>query len=206
MVECLLSVVAGAHRVVCYLKPVQVGFVCVCVALFIQNEKRMRSIIQNVYKLSEDFAKPYFHKYWTEIHDITTIWKRNVCSFIVTLNAFDVRPQSGTSHKICLRGFGGNGSIAWTSAVSQMGRTSNAFKVTMKLQTFLFQMVVTSCISARYLWKYGFAKSSDNLYALCIWLKNIFVACDMLDTFAAGMLLHMLLYKQYYYFQLSTMI
>ena len=35
----------------------------------------------------------------------------------------------------------------------------------MKLQTFLFQMVVTSRISAQYLWKYGFAKSSDNLYA-----------------------------------------
>ena len=32
-------------------------------------------------------------------------------------------PQSGTSHKICLRGFGGNGSIAWTSAVSHVGRT-----------------------------------------------------------------------------------
>jgi len=33
-----------------------------------------------------------------------------------------------------LRGFGGNGSIAWTSAVSHVGRTSNAFKVAMKLQ------------------------------------------------------------------------
>jgi len=39
--------------------------------------------------------------------------------------------------------FGGNGSIAWTSAVSHVGRTSNAFKVT---------MVVTSCISVQYLW------------------------------------------------------
>jgi hypothetical protein len=47
---------------------------------------------QGVYKLSEYFAKPYFHKYWTKIHDVTTIWKRNVCSFIVTLNAIDVRP------------------------------------------------------------------------------------------------------------------
>ena len=56
-------------------------------------------------------------------------------------------PHSGTAHKTCLRGFGGNGSIAWTSAVSHGGRTSNAFKVTMKLQTFLFQMVATSCIS-----------------------------------------------------------
>jgi len=36
-------------------------------------------------------------------------------------------PQSGMSHKTCLRGFGGNGSITWTSAVSHVGRTSNAF-------------------------------------------------------------------------------
>ena len=35
-------------------------------------------------------------------------------------------PQSGTSHKPCLRWFGGNGSIAWTSAVSHVGRTSIA--------------------------------------------------------------------------------
>jgi len=126
------------------------------------------TVLKSAYKLSEDFAKPYFHKYWTEIHDVTAIWNRNVCSFIVALNAFDVRPQSGTSYKTCFRWFGGNGSIAWTSAVSHVGRTSNAFKVTMKLQTFLFQMVVTSCISVQYLWKYGFAKSSNNLYALCI--------------------------------------
>jgi len=30
-------------------------------------------IVQSAYKLSEDFAKPYFHKYCTEIHDVTTI-------------------------------------------------------------------------------------------------------------------------------------
>jgi len=60
--------------------------------------------------------------------------------------------------KNCLRKFGGIGSIAWTSAVSHARRTSNAFKVTMNLQTFLFQMLVTSCISVQYLWKYGFAK------------------------------------------------
>ena len=76
-------------------------------------------------------------------------------------------PQLGTSHKTCLRGFGGNWSIAWTFAMSHVGRTSNAFKVTMKLHTFLFQMVVTPCIYVQYLWKYGFAKSSDNLYASC---------------------------------------
>ena len=39
---------------------------------------------------------------------------------------------------------------------------------TMKLQTFFLQMVVTSCISFQYLGKYGFEKSSDNLYAPCI--------------------------------------
>jgi len=78
-------------------------------------------------------------------------------------------PQSGTSHKKCLRGFGGNGSIAWTSAVSHEGRTSNAFKVTMKLKTFPFQMVVILCVSVQYLWKYGFAKSSENLCAPCIY-------------------------------------
>ena len=53
--------------------------------------------IQGAYKLSEDFAKPYFHKYWTEIYDVTTIWKRNICSFIVTLSAFDVRPTCDTA-------------------------------------------------------------------------------------------------------------
>ena len=53
--------------------------------------------IQGAYKLPEDFAKPYFHKYWTEIHGVTTIWKRNVGSFIVTLNAFDVRPTCDTA-------------------------------------------------------------------------------------------------------------
>jgi hypothetical protein len=81
-------------------------------------------------------------------------------------------PQSGTSHSTCLRGFGGNGSIAWTFAVSHVGRTSNPFKVAMKLQTFLFQMVVTSCISVQYLCKYGFAKYSYNLYAPCIYGYN----------------------------------
>ena len=82
-------------------------------------------------------------------------------------------PQSGASHKTCLRGFSGKGSIAWISAVSHGGRTSNAFKATMKMQTFLFQMVVTSCIYVQYLWKYGFAKSSGNIYASCIFTVHL---------------------------------
>jgi hypothetical protein len=38
----------------------------------------------------------------------------------------------------------------------------------MKLQTFIFQMSVISSISVQYLRKYGFANSSVNLYAPCI--------------------------------------
>ena len=79
-----------------------------------------------------------------------------------------MRPTCDTADVQVILPFGGNGSIAWTSAVSHVGRTSNPFKVTMKQQTFLFQMVVISCISVQYLGKYGFAKSSDNLYASCI--------------------------------------
>ena len=70
--------------------------------------------VQGAYKLSEDFAKPYFHKYWTEIHDVTNIWKRNVCSFIVTLNAFDVRPTCDTTAvqaMLPFQPFGGNGNM-----------------------------------------------------------------------------------------------
>ena len=38
-------------------------------------------------------------------------------------------------------------------------------------------MVVTSCISVQYLWKYGFAKSSDNLYAPCTYLSSWITLC-----------------------------
>jgi hypothetical protein len=62
-----------------------------------RTERDMTENIQSVYKLSKYFAKPYFHKHWTEIYNVTTIWKRNVCSFIVTLNAFDVRPTCETA-------------------------------------------------------------------------------------------------------------
>ena len=88
--------------------------------------------------------------------------------YLVSSYTRHILPFSYTRHILPFPPFGGNGSIAWTSAMSHVGRTSNAFKVTMKLQTFLFQMVVTSCISVQYLWKYGFAKSSINLHAPCI--------------------------------------
>ena len=130
--------------------------------------------MQGAYKLSKDFAKPYFHKYQTwqcaisscEVSSRTMFTSHHFQRHYQNCESIST-PQSGTSHKTRLRGFGRNGSIAWTSAVSHVWRTSNAFKVTMKLQTSLFQMVVTSCISVQYLWKHGFAKSSGNLYAPC---------------------------------------
>ena len=137
---------------------------------FWEVASEIAKILQGAYKVSEDFAKPYFHKYWTEIHDVTTIWKRNVCSFIVTLNAFDVRPTCDTADVQAVLTFPPNPLKHILCDVSHVGRTSNAVKVTMKLQTFLFQMVVTSCISVQYLWKYGFAKSYDNLYTSYILL------------------------------------
>ena len=131
------------------------------------GEERENYTVTNLYRVRIDYRrilrKPYFHKYWTDIHDVTTIWKRNVCSFIVALNAFDVRPTCDTADVQAILPFPPNPLKHIFCDVSDCGCTSSAFKVTMKLQTFLFQMVVTSCISVQYLWKYGFAKSSDNL-------------------------------------------
>jgi hypothetical protein len=62
-------------------------------------------------------------------------------------NNFVTEDVSVIKESVARGGFSGNGSIAWTSAVSHVERTSNVFKVTMKLQTFLFQMLVTSRIS-----------------------------------------------------------
>src|SRR5215475_10574752 len=96
--------------------------------------------IQGAYKLSRGFIT-----FVSITHSERNIWSRTM----FTSHHFQRHcqncdsastPQSGTSHKACLRGFDGNGSIAWTSAVSHVGRTLNAFKVTMKLRTFLFQM------------------------------------------------------------------
>ena len=103
------------------------------------------------------------------LRDVTVLWLFNARSdgnleVVVlqrrrsegVLNSFvtedlSSRKRSRGQAKCYRRGFGANGSIALTSAVSHVGRTSNAFKVTMKLQTFLFQMVVTSCIYIQYL-------------------------------------------------------
>jgi hypothetical protein len=64
----------------------------VSVYLMITVHKK-RAKIQGAYKLTEYFAKPYFHKYLTEIRDVTTIWKRNVFSFI---SDYDVQIAVGT--------------------------------------------------------------------------------------------------------------
>ena len=137
---------------------------------FILETKKRRNI-QCGYKLSEDFVTPGHQTWQCVISSCGVSPKTRFTSHHFQRHYQNCEgastPQSVTSHKTSLGGFRGNGSIAWTSAVSHVRHTSNAFKVTMKLQTFLFQMVVTSCISVQYLWKYGFAKSSDNLYAPC---------------------------------------
>ena len=130
--------------------------------------------IPDAYKLSEDFVTPLLQTWQCVISSCGVSSRTMFISHHLQRHYQNCEsastPQSGTSYKTCLRGFGGNESIAWTSAVSHMGRISNAFEITMKLQTFLFQMVVTSCISVRYLWKYGFAKSSDYLYTPFIYI------------------------------------
>jgi hypothetical protein len=134
---------------------------------------------QGAYKLSEGFVI-----FVSTTHSERYIWSKTMfTSHHFQRHYQDCEsastPQSGTSHKTCLRGVGGNGSIAWMSAVSHLGRTSNVFNVTMKLQTFFFQMVVTSCISVQYLWKYGFVKYSDNWYPLCISTHTLAMARPM---------------------------
>jgi len=128
------------------------------------------AFILSAYKLSDHFAKSYFHKYWTEIHDVTTIWKRNVCSFIAILNAFDVRPTCDTADVQAILPFppfGENGS----------------------------NMVATSCISTQYLWKYDFAKSSDNLYAPCIWCLYLQERIDIAQLLITLKCIHMFLWQ-----------
>jgi len=56
-------------------------------------------VIQGAYKLSEDFANPYFHKYWTEIHYVAI----DVCP---TCDTADVQailpfPPNPLKHVLC---------------------------------------------------------------------------------------------------------
>ena len=138
-------------------------------------------LIQGAYKLSEDFAKPYFHKFWTEIHDVTTIWMRNVCSFIVTLHAFDVRPTCDTADVQAILLFPPNPLKHVFCDVPDCGVDALSRFWLCLWKWWDFQMVVTSCISVQYLWKYGFVKSSDNVYAPRI-LENtrVYVKTDNL--------------------------
>jgi len=84
-------------------------------------------VMQSAYKLTEDFAKPYFHKYQTwqcvisscEVSSGTMFTSHHFQRHYQNSESAST-PQSGTSHKTCLRGFGGNESIAWSSAVSHV--------------------------------------------------------------------------------------
>jgi hypothetical protein len=171
---------------------------CICMSVTknsvgkIQNIEKVKSKIrirvvttglkiQGGYKLSEDFVTPG-HQTWQcvisscEVSSGTMFTTHHFQRHYQNCENAST-PQSGTSHKTSFGGFDGSGSVVWTSAVSHVGRTSNVFKVAMKLQTFLFQMVVTSCISVQYSWKYDFAKSSENLYAPC----TVYIFCAFVD-------------------------
>jgi hypothetical protein len=52
--------------------------------------------VQGAYNLSEYFAKPYFHKYWTETQYVTIILNRN---FAVSYSDYDVQITVGTQVK-----------------------------------------------------------------------------------------------------------
>jgi hypothetical protein len=115
--------------------------------------------IQGAYKLLEDFVSHNLGKKFRKIvkflsitHSEHNIWNSpRVATAISWKKRKSVLEGNGCLTDRAYLVFGGNGSIAWTSTMSHMGRTSNAFKVTMKLQTFIFQMVITSCISVKYL-------------------------------------------------------
>ena len=127
--------------------------------------------IQGAYKLPDYFAKPYFHKYWTEIHDVTTIWKRNVCSFIVTLNLFDVRPSCDTADVQAILPFAPNPLKHVMCDVPHCGvdALSQFWCCLWKwwdVNTVLDetpQEEITNC----QVWSYGVTKSPDNLNATC---------------------------------------
>ena len=64
----------------------------------------------------------------------------------MTLNAFDVRPTCDTADVQAILPFPPNPLKNVLCDVPDCGVDANAFKVTMKLQMFLFQTVVTSCV------------------------------------------------------------
>jgi hypothetical protein len=88
------------------------------------------------------------------LRDVTVLWRfneRSDCNLDVVV-LLRRRSEGGMNSliiegasvvKVVWGGFGGTGIIVWTSVVSHVGRTAKVFKVTVNLQTFLFQMVVT---------------------------------------------------------------
>jgi hypothetical protein len=121
------------------------------------------------YKLSEYFAKPYFQKYWTEIHDVTTIWKKNVCNFLETLNAFDVPVEPPQNHYIAQI----TGHTNYARSVRQLfpSNTGLRFSREMTVTTIKpFWMLRSLCVidmNFTSYSSYGVTKSSDNLYVPC---------------------------------------
>jgi hypothetical protein len=133
-------------------------------------------LLQGAYKLSEDFAKPYFHKFWTEVHDVTIIRNRNVCSFIKWPRRPNCRRNArwtatkllhranARTHKLRSVGEAAISLQHWFTLFPQDASSDNK---TIPRVTFAvcnrheFHDLAT--LSTRY----GVTKSSDNLYSLC---------------------------------------
>ena len=93
-------------------------------------------------------------------------------------------PQSGTSHETCLRGFGGNGSIAWTSAVSHVGAHIECILGHYETANIPLSdgiNIMYFCSVFVKIW--FFAKSSDTLYPPC---TSIIYTHPVLNAFALG--------------------
>jgi hypothetical protein len=103
--------------------------------------------VQSAYKLSEDFAKPYFYKYWTEMHDVTTILKRYVCCFIVTLNSFDVRPTRVEPPQNCyIAQIPGHTNYAWSVRQPFPSNTGLRFSRKMAVATIGPFQILVHCV------------------------------------------------------------
>jgi hypothetical protein len=127
--------------------------------------------VQGAYKLLEDFAKPYLHKYWAEIHDVANIWKRNVCSLIVTLNAFDVRPTCDTADVQAILPFPPNPlrHVLCDASSLKITRLDTPWSISILLSK---SSQNSCCLDGSSGWSYGITKSSDNLYASCTVMRT----------------------------------
>jgi hypothetical protein len=108
-------------------------------------------------------------KFMLITHSEHNIWNGPIVAAVISGKGINQRwreiAASLTEHSWCVLEFAWcNSFVAVQRAFRQQFACRGHF---MKLQMFIFLMVVTSCISVQFLWKYGFGKSPDNLHAPC---------------------------------------